>query len=236
MSDIVTIARRFHGPPSSGNGGYTCGILAAFIDGPAVVRLKAPPPVETPFTIEREGDAVRLVTDGQVYAKARPTTLDLLPPKPPSFEAAAEASKGFRGFHDHYYSSCFVCGPDREVGDGLRIFAGPLPDASANACVWTPDASLDDGAGHVRSEFIWAALDCPGAFTFGPPETGSILLGELAVKILGPVVVGESYRVMGWEVEHDGRKHKTGTAIFDKDGTCLGIGRGTWIEVPQAAL
>ena len=32
MSDTVTIASRFNGPADSGNGGYSCGLLAAFIE------------------------------------------------------------------------------------------------------------------------------------------------------------------------------------------------------------
>ena len=36
MSEI-TIARRFRGPEDSGNGGYTCGMVARFIEGDAEV-------------------------------------------------------------------------------------------------------------------------------------------------------------------------------------------------------
>ena len=42
MSTQVTIPARYNGPPDSGNGGYSCGVLAAFIDGPARVRLHSP--------------------------------------------------------------------------------------------------------------------------------------------------------------------------------------------------
>ena len=32
------------------------------------------------------------------------------------------------------------------------------------AAPWVPHASLDDGTGRVATEFLWAALDCAGAF------------------------------------------------------------------------
>jgi hypothetical protein len=37
----MTIARRFRGPPNSGNGGYVCGMLARHIAGAAEVTLRA---------------------------------------------------------------------------------------------------------------------------------------------------------------------------------------------------
>ena len=46
MMAVVSIPSRFNGPPLSGNGGYSCGVLAAFIDGPAQVRLHVPPPLD----------------------------------------------------------------------------------------------------------------------------------------------------------------------------------------------
>jgi len=43
-TDHVTIERRFCGPPESGNGGYSCGLLAAHVGGPAEVTLRRSPP------------------------------------------------------------------------------------------------------------------------------------------------------------------------------------------------
>ena len=40
--ETITIARRFRGPPNSGNGGYVCGMLARHIAGAAEVMLRAP--------------------------------------------------------------------------------------------------------------------------------------------------------------------------------------------------
>ena len=40
LTEVLTIPRRFNGPPRSGNGGYVCGRLASYLDGPASVRLR----------------------------------------------------------------------------------------------------------------------------------------------------------------------------------------------------
>jgi len=42
MTETLTVARRFCGPPTSGNGGYVSGLVAGLIGGPATVTLKAP--------------------------------------------------------------------------------------------------------------------------------------------------------------------------------------------------
>jgi hypothetical protein len=39
--------------------------------------------------------------------------------------------------------------------------------------------------------------------------------------------------VIGWALGHDGRKHYTGTAIFDGFGELCGRAIATWIEPRQ---
>ena len=43
----LVIDDRYNGPPASANGGYACGRIAAFVDGPARVTLRKPPPLHT---------------------------------------------------------------------------------------------------------------------------------------------------------------------------------------------
>ena len=54
--NVLTIPPRFNGPAGVGNGGYVCGRIAAYIDGPATVTLRRPPPLDTPMQVERDGD------------------------------------------------------------------------------------------------------------------------------------------------------------------------------------
>jgi len=233
LTKTITISSRFCGPPDSGNGGYVSGRLASFIDGPAIVRLVAPPPLEEELEVRPAEGGVEMVRGDVVFATAKPVEQVALEiPPGPSFAEAEVASRSYVGFRSHLYSTCFVCGPRRAAGDGLRIFPGPYAGKKLVASPWIPDASLGAAAGRVEPVFQWAVLDCPGAFTFKmPPKTG-MLLGELAVELKGPVAVGERCVVIGWEFASDGRKHYTGTALFGESGECKAVGKATWFEVP----
>ncbi len=235
MSDPPTtfsIAQRFHGPPDSGNGGYVCGMVAHHIEGSAEVRLRVPPPLERPLVITPLPRGVVALTDGDtVVAQARPAPVDADVPAPPTVDEAETASRSFRGFDEHWFPGCFVCGPERARGDGLRIFPGPLADTRQVACTWTPHASLGDAGGRVRSEFLWAALDCGGAFTHDVPEGKAIVLGLLGAELTGTTLVGEALVMLAWPLGVDGRKHFAGTALFAANGELRGRARATWVAV-----
>lgn len=218
-------------------------MLGRFIGGPAAVRLNVPPPLDTPLEVRRTDGGANLVYKGDkgevTVASARPTTLDLDVPEAPGFAEARAASQRYRGFVNHWFPGCFVCGPRRAHADGLRIFAGPVEEegspAGMVAAAWIPDESLADASGFVAPEFLWAALDCPGAYSFPEPPQHALMLGELAVSIEGSVAVGEKCVVIGWEFGRKGRKHFTGTALFGESGTCRALGQATWFEVPPPA-
>lgn len=231
MTESITISRRFQGPPNSGNGGYVCGCLASFIDGPATVRLKRPPRLETELNVRRNTKGFELLDGEQVVAEAWRADLSIEPPSPPSFAESVSASKDYRGHRSHPFPNCFVCGPDRPIEDGLRLFPGQIPNRSMVAAPWRPTASLANLQGIVQTKFLWAALDCPGAFAFEWPQGEVVLLGELTASIEGALHTGENGVVIGWALGQDGRKHHTGTAIFNADGVCLGKARATWFEV-----
>ncbi len=234
MEPTLRIDRRFCGPPESGNGGYVCGRLARFVDGEAaVVRLHVPPPLEVELAVRRTDEGATLLADETVVAEARPMEVALEIPAPPDFEAALAASRDFRGFDSHWFPTCFVCGPERGAEDGLRIFPGPL-GPGVLAAPWVPDATLAAPGGFaVASEFLWAALDCPGAFAFAPPERGAVLLGELRVALFGEVQAGERCVLVAWEIAHRGRKHETATVLYGESGAPRGAGVGIWLEVAQ---
>jgi hypothetical protein len=46
----LTIPSRFRGPSGVGNGGYVCGRIAGYLDGPATVTLRRPPPLASPMS------------------------------------------------------------------------------------------------------------------------------------------------------------------------------------------
>jgi hypothetical protein len=233
----VEIVERVRGPPRSGNGGYTCGRVAAHLTGPVAVRLKAPPPLLTGLRLESTDVAARLFHDSALIAEARCAPLDLEAPPVPSRSAAEAASRNFAGFHAHAFPGCFVCGPARD--DGLRIFPGDVGNggpAGLIAAPWTPEASLAGPTGTVRPEFLWSALDCPGAFAVLPPDGSiAIVLGELCAEIAGELRPGEPCVVTAWPLGVDGRKHFAGSAVYGGDGRLVARARAVWIAVPLAA-
>lgn len=226
----ITIARRYNGPPDSGNGGYVCGAFAVAADIDARVRLLSPPPLEAPLTLERSATGEwTLSADSTPVAHAVPGRLVLDVPPPPRYVQAVWASQHYPGFREHAFPDCFVCGPHRRRGDGLRIFPGML-DSGIVAAPWLPADNLDDGDGKVGVEYLWAALDCPGYFAVSGARR-VMVLGEMQAHVDRRVHVGEACTVIGWKIAADGRKHVAGTAIFDEDGELCARARATWVEL-----
>jgi hypothetical protein len=121
----------------------------------------------------------------------------------------------------------------RARGDGLRIFPGYVGDGPVLAAPWVPDVSLAGETGKVLPEFLWAALDCPGAFANWPPEESIVLLGELCAQIDGSVSAGKWCVVVAWPLGTEGRKRLAGTAVMSGSGETVAVAKATWIEVPR---
>jgi hypothetical protein len=241
MHTTIHVAQRFCGPPDSANGGYVSGLLARHVRGDAEVTLRRPPPLERDLAVEVRGDGEGVVLrDGDaVVAEAVPATVDIVVPEAVTLEEARRVAADARVLQApelHPFPTCFVCGPQRERGDGLRLFPAAIPGRAVVAAVWEPDASLvpraanDDG---VPTEIVWAALDCPSSFSMylEPELDGPYVLGRLAVHVDGPVAVGEPYVVAGWREAVDGRKLFAGSALYDARGTVRAVARATWIKL-----
>lgn len=232
----MLIQQRFCGPPRSGNGGYSSGLIALElgIDGPAEVTLRTPPPLDTGLEVDRTSEGVAVRHGEVLVGEARPGVVDVEPPEAVSWDDAVRAAEAYPGHHDHPYPTCFVCGPGRDEGDGLRIFAGPVEGREVAASPWIPDASLagDDGV-TVRPEYVWAALDCPGWFGFADFNTweGRPLLGRLTADVRALPRVGDRLVASGWTLARDGRKIHVGSALRREDGELLGLAKATWILV-----
>ncbi len=228
----ITIPGRYNGPPDSGNGGYSCGRLAACIDGPARVRLFTPPPLDRELTIKQEEPGRVELYDGEILVgRAVSCPLELDTPAAPSLEEAQAATTRFPCYHEHIFDTCFVCGPGRPAHDGLELFPGPVKDWGLLACPWVPAADLADAEGQVRTEIIWSALDCPGYFAAAGERRLHAVLGELDGEILRTARVAEPLVVFSWPLGEEGRKLYSGTAIATADGTLLAKARSTWITL-----
>lgn len=229
------IAARFCGPPRSGNGGYVAGRIAGALDGPVTVRLKSPPPLNADLRLEATADLARLFHGEVLVGEGRCAPLSLDVPACPTPEQAEAAVSSYLGFKVHAFPGCFVCGPDRAVGDGLRIFPGTLGQGEVIAAPWWPDAALADKDGRVRPEFVWAALDCTGAFTVLPrPEGLTCVLGEFSAQLLDTVEPGERCVALGWPLGGEGRKRLAGSAVYGENGRLVGKARAVWVDVPAS--
>lgn len=234
MSDpLLTVPRRFCGPPSSGNGGWSAGALAAHVDAPVVaVSLFAPPPLDTPMPIRVEDDA-RVASHGDApVLRAEPAAGDLTVVAwvPPAEARAAEAS--YAGLASHPFPTCFSCGTARD--DGLRIFPGRVADQEGCARVaatWTPDASVAD----VLPATTWAALDCVGGWA-GDLEERLMVLARMTARVDRLPEVGAEHVVVGLGRLTSGRKTFTASALYDADGDLLGSAEHLWIAVDPAAF
>jgi hypothetical protein len=228
----ITIPNQFNGPPGSGNGGYSAGLLAQHLNGPHTIRINAPIPLETPLTIGSDGDNTLLSSGAKLIMTARPEAPSIEPRPAPSFEAAKKASEHPRPFGAGELSVCFVCGRGREPGEGLRIFCGPLEDPETAATIWTPHETFADEDGIVRPEIIWSALDCPGGFSL--PDVDRALLGEMNANIVQRPPVREPLIIASWRTGGKGRKHFAGTALYTREGALLAHADTLWFTVDTA--
>ncbi|GIE83863.1 hypothetical protein [Actinoplanes regularis] len=218
----MRIPARFNGPPGSGNGGWCAGVFAAATGaapGGAArqVTLRLPPPLETELQVR--GDSV--YADGALVAEVAEATGPGPGTDPVSWETAVAAARDYPGFTHHPFPTCFVCGPERAEGDGLRIFPGPLPDGRT-AAPWTvPD--------EVSLPLLWAALDCPGGWT-AIKEDRPYVLGRIAVAVDALPEPGVRCVITGEVAELAGRKALVDSAAYGPDGRRLAVARATWIS------
>ena len=212
MTENVTIDRRFRGPEGSANGGYAAGLLAAFVDGPAEVTLRLPPPLERPLAVERDGGRL-LLLDGEAARgrggsrrrRARAARARLAGTRPPRRAAGACA------FEADTFRGCFSCGQLRDDGDGLRIFPGRSKAGDPVAAPWVArEASVPRSSGRRST--------APAPTRVSAQGRGETVLGRMAARIERLPDEGERCVVIGWPRGEDGRKLYAGTALWTAEG------------------
>jgi hypothetical protein len=216
----IVLPHRYRGPLTSANGGYACGRLAAFVDATEVeVTLRLPPPLDRPLAVEHADGQARLLDGDEVVAEARPVPVEVAAPAPVSLTEAEDARERHLREWTPDFRECYVCGV-RE--DGLEIRAGLV--AGREPLHAAPVALLEAG-----SEFVWAAIDCPGAYAVGAEGRGDIVLGRMTARVDRVPDAGEECVVASWPLGEDGRKLYAGTALFARDGRLLALARQTWV-------
>ncbi len=246
MAGEIIIPARFRGPPESGNGGYVAGAIARCFpparsgeDAAIEVTLRAPIPLDTPMSVVREADQLRIIMGDLLIAEARPCQLDMQVPQPPSFAAAFAATADSPSFYADFNSLipngtgfhpvCVCCGADVPADAGLHVYAAPVAGFAGVAAAWRPHPDFADGSGSLPSEIIWTALDCPGQFAYLVDGIRTGLLGRMTARITRPVPAREDLVVIGWRLHVERRKHFAGTALFDAAGNLCAFAEQTWI-------
>lgn len=238
----VTIDTRFCGPRRSGHGGYSSGLVASFVEGPATVRLLAPPPLAKPLDVVRTDDGTVELRDPDAADPAAP--LLVASPRPafgievPRLVSPAEAAVASRRFmwgDRHPFPHCFACGTARRPGDAWRIAAGPTDDEMVVAApaVCPPDLVAADGT--VPEIQVWAALDCVTSHPL--PLAGASLrppwlLGTFGVDVVAPVRADADLVAIGWALELDGRKFHSAGALL-AEGRVVAVSRAVWVQLRE---
>ena len=232
----ITIAHRYRGPATSGNGGYVSGYLSRFIEGPAEITLRAPPPLDQPLDVIETDGKVELRTGETLLAEATATSLeDVRIPSGPDLAEATAARAAAYSFGNSDFNECFTCSRNRTPDDALCLWAGPVTNAAdhLHATPWRVHESLGEYEGAVAPEFVWAALDCPGVHAlFAKGVVGEYtLLGRMACEIHNRPQRGDTCIVASWPGATEGRKHFATTALFDQEGGLMAKARQTWISL-----
>lgn len=247
MTETIRIQKRFNGPHDSGNGGYSAGLAAQLLPQADAVEatLRTAIPLDVTLRAHATETGLDIMTDDAatriLIMSLRPTWLETPNVKSPGLQAATVAAATFRNPEDHVLPHCFVCGPARAEGDGLRIFPDWLKEPSGLdnpntfpivAAPWQPTPDLADDSGRIAPEYLWAALDCPGAFAI---DKEPILLGRMTTKIIDRPTTGAPIIAVAWSNGQDRRKHFAGSALFTESGALLAFSEQTWIQIDAHA-
>jgi hypothetical protein len=214
------------------------GLAASLIDGPAAVRLRVPPPIDTVLAVREVGEGIAVVAGHRIVMEARPGSVSSAVPLGGADLEAVLARTFERGTNevprDHPAPECFVCGPR---DDGLRIIVRNVSDTAVWSSVWVPDASVASDGRHVDDHVVWGALDCPAGMAvvrgpvIGEPPFFPALV-RLTASLHHPVTVGEPLAVLAWNEPSDDRRDNAGTAIVDPDGRILAHGYAEHARLP----
>jgi hypothetical protein len=236
----IIIARRFRGPPQSGNGGFVSGMFANLTDpldtACIEVTLRSPTPLDQPMRakVDSLGNTV-VHHDSTVIADIKPAqiTMDVVqPPSRSMIKRAAPTSYSLLknlnplvptgiGFHP----GCFCCGADRTTG--LGIFAAPVEDGVA--ALWSTKSAWADAGGFLPREFLWTAMDCPGQFAFLVKGIKTGMLGRMTAQLYTLPKAGDELIITAWPIKIEGKKHFAGSAIFNDNQQLIARAITVWI-------
>lgn len=235
---MILVNPRHNGPPASGHGGISAGLLAAELgravgETGVVVRLRAPVPLGRPLEPRRHPDGGVTAYDADTAiatAKALPEPLDVggFPDLADDVVRAAEQRWVTERADYNPFPSCFGCGTERS--DGWRLSPGLVEGQELFATSWRSPQDASD----IAPWASWAVLDCtqvgPVIDAATPPS--AMLTGELACRTLRPVVAAGRYVAVSRRTDLVGKKVFTEGALVD-DRDLVAVARAIWFVLPS---
>ncbi|WP_345455848.1 hypothetical protein [Nocardioides marinquilinus] len=234
-ASTLTVPALFCGPPTSGNGGWTSGALAAVLDpsgeAPVRVRLRRPPPLDVPLGLVADGAGLSARHGEDVVAEAvradvAPETVEAVPA-----DVARAAEARYAGLTSHPFPTCYVCGTGRAPGDGMRIFPGRVDDDTEGrvrvAATWTPEQDADPAT-------AWAALDCVGGWA-GDLGERLMVLGTITAQVRELPRAGVEHVVVGGARGAEGRRTSTASTLW-AEGRPIATAEHVWVAVAPEAV
>ena len=114
--------------------------------------------------------------------------------------------------------------------------AGRLPGHDGRPgmalAAWQTHPAFAGPDARIGPEYLWCALDCPGATAvLGEDDPRIVLTGRMTAVVEHLPVAGEACVVAGWALGGEGRKLYSGTAVADSSGRILARAHITWIVV-----
>ena len=191
------------------------------LGGSAEVTLRSPPPLERPLAVERDGDVLRVRRRRDRGRRGRPglgsSSSVPEPPRPGRRLRPRRALPRLRGAR---LPALLRLRPEPRARRRPAHLRRPAGRLALRGAVDTRPRS--------RPEFVWAALDCPGAIAVGFPDRGETLLGRRRPRSTS----SRSRRALRRRrlAARRGRpKALRRTALYGEDGRMLATARATWI-------
>jgi hypothetical protein len=259
---LIELSAQHCGPPQSGNGGYVCGLCAhryamhvsAYADSGALrgpfafeAKYSQPAPIGAPAILAATDSGSELKSaDGAVlFAGGRPAAGEFAaPPAVAAYDQAERAAARYLSADEHLFPDCFVCGPNRKAGDGLRIFAAPFSETDATvAAAWKLDAAFASAQGVIPLPIVWSALDCPGYFAYlfasGDRKTPTVL-ARMRATVFSNRVSSPELVVMGWIQRRKAPFIEAGTALYEgarllAQAECVWMQPRNWSDANRGA-
>jgi hypothetical protein len=223
-NNVLMVDERHNGPPNSGNGGWTSGLIAAFItDGTPEITLHKPPPLLAPLTVVPAADGLRVVDAAEaVIATGRRREADIEPVPPVSLAQGRGSIRELSGTRHTSLSYLFRMRPAaaRRPAD--------LPGALARG---RHGGGLRGARGHRRRDGVGGA-GLPGRLDRDQRRAPMVCWAGWPWRSTSCPSPARSASSWGRDVRRDGRKALVRTTLYGADGRLCARAEATWIAIP----